>query len=177
MAENASGSVLSICLPTGVTIENPNTGQDKFADAVASAAQHLQEREAAAEAASEKAKPKSRRGLLLLGLALLAVVIAWDWHALTRPPEPLPVAEQEIDLSWFVLGAVDVVEGYRAEQGRLPTAAELEGVLDPEVTYSPQDESYLLVAESNGATVEYRSELPLEEWISLQGLDSEGGRP
>ena len=96
---------------------------------------------------------------------------------LTRPPESLPVADQQIDLSWFVLGAVDAVESFRFTQSRLPSREDLVGILDDEVTYTVVGEGYVVVAETNGVQVEYRSGVTLERWISLQGLDSEGSSP
>jgi hypothetical protein len=158
-------------------METPRRPDDEFSEAISSATQLIQERKAAAAVASEKAKPRRKGGLLLPGIALLVVVAVGDWYVLTRPPDPLPVAEQEVDLSWFILGAVDVVESFRGEGGELPTATDLAEVLDEEVTYTVQGGNYVLEAESNGVKVEYRSEVPLEDWVSLRALESGGGRP
>ncbi len=148
---------------------------NEWVDAVSEASDHVQERKTAAEEAAERAKPKASGLALAVASAILASVVAWDAYVLTRPPEGLPPAEQEVDLAWLVVDAVDLIESYREDEGRLPTAADLSDLLDEEVSYTTQGDRYFVVAVSDEVRVEYDSSLSIEEWIAARILDSSGG--
>lgn len=150
---------------------------DEASDALSEASAHVRERKAASEEAAERAKPKSSGTSLVIALMILAVVAAWDVYGLTRPPAGLPPAEQEADLSWFVVDAVELIEGYRGDEGRLPTAVELPDLAEEGLTYTPQGDAYVVVVESDDVRLVYDSSLSIDEWIAAHSLDaeSEGG--
>lgn len=140
-----------------------------WSNVVSEASQHVQARAAAIEEAADQQRGAPRGAVLAVVGVLLAVVLAWDVYVFTRPPElPAPAVEAE-NLRYFVADAVDVVEDFRAEQGRLPTRAELGDLLDPEITYETRGNGFVVGAEGEGVSVEYDSRMPLSEWIASGG--------
>jgi hypothetical protein len=146
-----------------------------WSNVVSEASRHVKERRAAIEEAQERQKPKSRAPILAAVVAVLVAVVAWDVYVFTRPPE-LPTPEREAaNLRWFVGDAVNLIEDYRAETGRLPTRADLGDLLDDEIVYEIQGEGYVVIMEGERASVEYESGVPLEDWMAFG--DREGGPP
>ncbi len=146
-------------------------GRDDFSDVVSNASNHVREREVAIQEAAERSKPKADAPRLVVALLILAGVVVWDGYALSRPPEEAPVAEQEEDLRWLVTDAVDLIESYRDEDGRLPAPGELTDLLDEEVSYTPQGAGYVVIAETESARVEYDSSVSIADWLAARGLD------
>ncbi len=151
------------------------TEHNELSDAVSKASEHVRERKAASEEAAERAKPKSSGPRLALAMVVLAAVVAWDAYVLTRPPEGLPPAEQEVDLGWLVVDAVELIESYREDEGRLPTAVELRDLLDEAVSYRAQGGRYFLVVQSDDVRVEYDDSVSIDEWLAARGLNEGGG--
>lgn len=110
--------------------------------------------------------PAARRARTLAAVGIaFAAVAAWDVYVLSRPPETLPPQVTEIDVRVMVATAVEAVEDFRTEEGRLPTPAEIEAVLDEDITYSARGDRYLISAEVGGTRIEYDGDEPLDDWI------------
>ena len=139
-----------------------------WSDAVAEASDGVAQTEAAIAAAAEAQKPKSSPARLLVVVTLFTMVVAWDVYVLTRTPEGLPPAEQEVDLAWLVAGAAYRIESFRAEQGALPTPQQASAFLDVGVDYAVQGDGFSVVAEEAGIRVAYDGSTPIEEWIAAQ---------
>ena len=146
-----------------------------WSEAVSQASTHVQQRKLAIEEAAERQKPKSRGLLLVEAAVIFAGVIAWDIYVYTRPQEIPPPAEEAVDLRWFVSDVVELIEDFHAEQGRLPTRADLGDLLDEEFSYDIRGEGYVVGLEGEGARVEYDGSVPLDEWVSSGATGSGGG--
>ena len=139
---------------------------DGWTGVVAEASDDIAEHKAVASAVSEAQVRKPNTALVATLAVTLTVIMAMDIYVATRAPEPLPAAEQEIDLRWVVAGVVDEIEVFRQEQGRLPTAADLNGLLDEVISYEPTGDSYLVSAGAGELRIEYDGSVPLETWVT-----------
>ncbi|GMV07060.1 MAG: hypothetical protein AMXMBFR53_33350 [Gemmatimonadota bacterium] len=145
-----------------------------YSDLVSDVLTDVDKREAAARAAAGPRNPRLR----VWGAAALALVFAglvgMNFWLLTRPPEGLPPAAQEVDLRYIVAGVADVVEDFREANGRLPTPGEMEDYLadDDEVRYEVSGEHFRVTAQAEGVEVTYDGSVPLAEWLSIRTHDS-----
>ena len=157
-------------------MDDPKPMPGDWSEAVSQASAHVEQLEVAMEEATERQKPKSRGPLLAAAAVILAGVITWDIYVLSQPPEiPLP-ADEAVDLRWFVADVVELIEDFRAGQGRLPTRADLGDLLDPEFSYEIRGERYVVGLEGEGTRVEYDGSVPLDEWVSSGATGTgEGG--
>ena len=103
------------------------------------------------------------------GVRLLALVVAWDVSRWTQPPVPLTPEEQSIDLTWIVAGVVEEVEAFRTAEGRLPSTADLEDLLDETVSYQVEGDGFRVVGTAGEAELTFDGSLPLGEWIVRNG--------
>lgn len=143
----------------------PPTRSD-WDDVVGDAVDRIAEAEANVAAARERQRPRSRAPLLAVGLVMLAAVAAWDVWYFTRPPEGLPVAVVAEDLRYSVQFVAELVEDFRAENGHLPTPADLGEQTTEEITYAVSGEAYTITASDGSATVTYHSSVPLATWVA-----------
>lgn len=143
--------------------------------AVSQATEHVQDRQSAFEEAAEQQKPKSSGTLLAVAGVVFLGVLAWDAYVLTRPPEVPSAAVQEEHLRFFVSDAVDLIEQFSAEQGRLPTRADLGDLLDEEISYEVRGEGFVVGMEGEGVSVEYDSRQTLADWMAFGPRAGGGG--
>ncbi len=149
-------------------MSGPEPSERDFDRAVAEAARAVEKAEAARRAAEERARPRSRGPVLAVLLVGLVAVAVYDYVRLTAPPPTPPAEVAAEDLRASVAILVEEIEAFRAEAGRLPTAAELEaeGLLDEGVRYAVlSDSAYEITATDEVVTVRYRSDTPLDGWL------------
>ena len=146
--------------------------QSDWDDVVGDAVDRIAEAEANVAAARERQRPRSRTGLLGVGLVVLAAVAAWDVWYFTRPPEGLPVEVVAEDLRYSVQFVAELVEDFQAENGRLPTPAELGDQTTEEITYAVTGDAFTVTASDGVATVTYHSSVPLTTWMAAGEVPS-----
>ena len=156
-------------------MDDPKPRPGDWSEAVSEASAHVQQRKVAVEEATERQKPKSTGRLLAAAAVIFAGVIAWDVYVLMQPPEVPPPAEEAVDLRWLVADAVELIEDFRADEGRLPTRADLGDLLDEEFSYEIRGEAYVVGLEGEGTRVQYDGSVPLDEWVSSGGRGTGDG--
>lgn len=124
-----------------------STGQEA-AELVAATLKHAAERE---EAARAKTAPKQQPKWMLpvgLNLAVLAayLIIAPPAWVVVNPIAPPPEAEALADLRAGMWMQAQKIEGYRMRTGRLPATLAEAGVSVQGLDYTPQGDSYVLIA-------------------------------
>lgn len=137
-------------------------------DALSEASQHVSARYAAEEEAAEKQKPKSQGPKLAVVTVLFLAVVAWDFRAWVAPPEPMPAAQERENLAWVVADAVESVEDFWVDEGRLPTPADAVDLLGEDITYVVAGDGFSITVEGDGERMTYDGSLSLEEWIASQ---------
>jgi hypothetical protein len=147
-----------------MTDEGPQPRRE-WAEVVAEASAHVRDRDSAVEAAGELQKPRSRGPILAAAAVVLAGVVAWDFYMLSRPPEPAPPGEEVVDLRWFVADAVELIEAFRDENGRLPSRADLDEKLPAELEYEARGEGYVVALAGEANRVVYDGSVPLAGWV------------
>lgn len=142
--------------------------------AIADASHHVEERGAAAQEAVQKQRPKDQGPLLVALTVLLLMSLGWVGVRLQVPPTELPINETA-NLSWFVVDAVEAVEDFRAEQGRLPDQSEASGMLDEGLVFTASGDVYTVSVDDGLRTLEYTSDTAIEEWVKIfSGTSTEG---
>jgi hypothetical protein len=149
--------------------EERKPGQPEWSDVVAKATDHVQQRDVAAEEAAERQKPHARGPIIAAAAVVFAGVIAWDFYAFSQPPEPPPPEETIVDLRWFVADAVELIEGFRSEGGRLPSRADLGDLLSDDIVYEVRGDAYTVAAASGGVRVQYDGSMSLRRWVQGDG--------
>lgn len=143
-----------------------STGQET-ADVVAAVLKHAAERD---EAAKKKTAPKPQP-IWMLPLGLMLSVLAG--FLLVAPPAWVvvnPIAAQapedrlrDVNASILLYGSK--IEGYRIRNGRLPQTLPEAGIDVAGLDYTPQGESYLLIASVGDRDVVFNSAVEsLREW-------------
>jgi hypothetical protein len=153
--------------------EERKPAQPDWSEVVSKASEHVQERRVAADEAAERQKPRARGPVLAAAAVVFAGVLAWDLYMFAQPPEPPPLEEVTVDLRWFVADAVELIEGFRAENGRLPARADLGDLLPADIVYEIRGDTYVVAASEEGLRVEFDGSLPLQRWV--QGDAAVGG--
>jgi hypothetical protein len=143
-------------------------GESSWSDAVTDASQHVAERDQAKEEAASRQKPKAQAPKLAVGVLVLLGVLAWNVTVLTRPPDPIALPEVQASLVWFVADAVEVVEDFQVDEGRLPSQAEAADLLEDDVEYLPGGGGYAILIVSESTSVRYDSADDLEDWLARQ---------
>ena len=149
--------------------ENRPQEEKDWSGAVDDVLDKVAEHKAVAEDVEERQKPKSRTPILVGALTLLVVVGAWNAWILTRPPEGLPPEIVANGLRYSVQFAAEVVEDFRAEQGRLPRAAEVADYLDDFVVYVVTIDGFAVTAMDGDVQVTYDGSVPLDVWMAETG--------
>lgn len=145
--------------------------------AIAQATEHVEERSHAAEEAATRQRPRSEGPLIAVASVALTLVIMWNVRVLSAPPKDIPIQE-EVHLAWFVADAAEAIQDFRADEGRLPTAAEAAEITEDDVTYSLVDDTYLLSIDgAEGVNVTYESTTPLVDWLRIHTAGSRGNTP
>lgn len=147
-------------------MNDPNPKPD-WSDAVSQASEHVQAREVALEEAAEQQQPKSRGPVIAALSVLLVAVASWNVYQLLQPPSLPSAYEEATHLRFFVADAVDLIEDFRADEGRLPTHADLGDLLDEELIYEVRGEVYVVGMEGETTRVEYESTMPFEDWMAF----------
>lgn len=159
-------------------MNDPKPTPEDWSEVLSEANVDAREHTLAGEQAVARQRPKSQTPVRVAAVVILAGVIAWDVHVMTRPQEmPLP-ADEAVDLRWFVADAVELIEGFRAEEGRLPTRNDLGDLLAEPFSLEIRGQGYVIGLERAGARVEYDGSVPLDEWLSPGTVgQAEGGTP
>lgn len=162
-----SGTTLS-------TADSPPPDQDPWADAIASATQHVRTEESESdEGRSAEAPTKGRKMLLVAVGVLVTVGIALGVQEITRAePAALPPATQAADLRQEASALIDQIEAYRTERGALPDPSLLSPYLSEGYEYHVVDEEegrYVVRRTAGGVTVTYDGTLPLGLWVLIGG--------
>lgn len=122
-------------------------------------------------AIADEARPRKPNTWLVVSLAFaLTAVMAVDAYLIRHIPKPLPPAAQEMDLRWAVADVVKEIEAFRQGEGRLPTAADLEGLLNEVISYQTDGSEYRVTAIQGTLRVEYDGSVPLETWMAQRGM-------
>jgi len=144
------------------------TSGQEAADAVAAVLKHAQERDAAAKArAPGKKQP---RWLLPLGINLgvfAAYLLVWQppWVVINYIAPP--PTEERVELANNAMYmALNRIEGYRINNGRLPSTLEEAGVTQAGLDYTLQGASnYVLIAEVGEDLLQFNSAVQTaQEW-------------
>jgi hypothetical protein len=94
--------------------------------------------------------------ILLFLLLVLGVIIAWNGYSFARSEEVAPeMAEASLKASIYLVTLA--VDAEFEETGVYPPDLETIDVEEEEVTYSPNETGYILVATDGELTYEYRS--------------------
>ena len=150
----------------------PETWEDTLADA---RQKIVVDKEAADAAAAAQVKKPNTAFVATLAVILTLIIVA-DVYVAARMPDPLPPAEQEIDLRWIVADVVVEIEVFREEEGHLPTASDLDGLLDEVISFERIGDSYRVVGDAGNVRVEYDGSLPLDQWVNERRVpDPEAG--
>lgn len=155
-------------------MDDPTSPKTDWSDAVSAASRHVRDRTAAIEEAAERQKPKSRAPILAAVGVIFVAVLGWNVYVLAQPPELPGPAEEALHLRYFVGDAVNLIEDFRAEEGRLPTRADLGDLLDAEIRYDAGEGGYVVGLEGEQVSVEYDGSVPLDAWVAA-GTDAGGG--
>lgn len=143
-------------------------------EAIADASHHVEQRGAAAQEALQKQRPKDQGPLLVALTLLLLMSIGWVGVRLQAAPSELPINETA-NLAWFVVDAVEAVEDFRADQGRLPDQNEASDMLDEGLVFTASGNAYTVSVDDGIRTLEYGSDTPIEEWVNIFGGTSTEG--
>lgn len=137
-----------------------------WSTAVSEATRHVEERLDAQGVAGERQGPVSRRGLLTVAsIVLLGLIAANIWLVVQPATASDPMFYARENRAWTLVDAADVIEDFRLETGRLPTADEVTADLEDVVSYQSRGDEYVLTL-SEGPTLSYDSALPLEDWLA-----------
>lgn len=120
------------------------------------------DREEAARPAKEYRPRKSKVPLLVTLVLVVAGLTGWNVTRVMSQPEVFTPAEQEADAILSVLLAVDAIEEYVEENGRLP------GTLEA-IEADAEDLFY----QADGTTYELRMAVGEEQIVHLRGDDAE----
>ena len=154
---------------------DPNQGD--WNDAIAQAEEHVEERGHAAEEAAARQRPKAEGPMIAAALVALVAVSIWNVRSFSKPPTDIPV-DEEVHLAWFVADAVEAIQDFQEDEGRLPSDAEATDLLEEDITYSSVGEVFTItVVGEDGMSVSYESSTPLRDWLTYQAEATEGGRP
>ena len=137
-----------------------------WSTAVSEATRHVEERLDAQAVAEERQGPVSRQGLVTVASMVLLGLIAANVWLIVQPAtasDPLFYARE--NRAWTLVDAADVIEDFRLETGRLPTADEVAADLEEVVSYQSRGDEYVLTL-SDGPTLSYDSALPVEDWLA-----------
>ena len=137
-----------------------------WSTAVSEATRHVEERLDAQAVAEERQGPVSRQGLVTVASMVLLGLIAANVWLIVQPAtasDPLFYARE--NRAWTLVDAADVIEDFRLETGRLPTADEVAADLEEVVSYQSRGDEYVLTL-SDGPTLSYDSTLPVEDWLA-----------
>ena len=146
-------------------------------EAIAQAQEHVEERGHAAEEAASRQKPKAQGPIIAAAVVVLVAVIGWNLRVLSQPPADIPVQE-EVHLAWFISDAVEAIEDFQADEGRLPTVEEAGELLEDDIVYESRGEAYAITVEGDeGTTVTYDSSTPLSDWLNYQASGMNGSAP
>lgn len=143
-------------------------------EAIAQASEHVEARGAAVDDAAEKQRPRDSGPVLAAATLCLVLSLAWLGFRFQAPPEEVPINEA-VNLAWFLVDAVELVEDFRADSGRLPDPGEAAAMLDEGVVYSVSGEGYAVTVEDGDRTVEYSSDTPLDDWVAIYATSSMQG--
>jgi hypothetical protein len=134
--------------------------------------QQAETREAERAAAAAQQRERSRVSpIIVVGVAILA--LAGGYVAVEQPtwlfPPPVHAdtrEEREAGLRIGMATAVQQIERYRQEQGRLPSTLSEAGSTMPGITYTQTGRSSYLVRGINGPVeLSYRSSEPLRDFV------------
>lgn len=115
-----------------------------FESLVAKADREAQDRDAAyARPDGHEVRPWALWALLI-AVPLLGLVVFWNVQVMQGQTLPAPAIEA-VDLARTLRVAVDELETFVEENGRLPSAAEAAEFLPEEATFRPVDGSYELI--------------------------------
>lgn len=129
-----------------------------------------------AETENEVAEVRARRRrskaatYTLLALPVLGAVLAWNVWSLTRTPQPAPDPEIALALRRTAGALAEEVLALQARQGRLPTADELGGYVDDELTYTVRGEGFVITNTDGVIAVRYEGAQPVAEWVAGGGF-------
>jgi len=146
--------------------QGPDNDKRDMTGTVGEVLETVAEHHAAVEAVEQRQKPKDRGRVLIGALVVLVVVAAWDVWILTKAPEGLPPEIVAADLHFDVQFAVEAVEDFRADEGRLPAAEEISDYLDDDVIYVTDGAGFSVTALDGDVQVTYDGSVPLEEWMA-----------
>lgn len=156
---------------SGGTRGSPPAGSGPgWTETVAEATRHVDARREAEAVASERQKPRTSRARLVATLAALVAVVAWNVVRWTAAVDPLPVAQERMNLAWMVVDVVESIEDFRAEQGRLPNAIEVAQTADEDVEYALTDGGYRVTVHGDGGSISYDGGGDVDQWMATQDL-------
>lgn len=132
-----------------------NPTEEDIGTLVDVAREHAKDREEAQS--TEAPPPKSKGRILTLLLIPLVLTTSWSVWSLTRPAPPLAPQVQEASLAGILYVLAQQLDRHHAENGSYPASLdEISPPLDG-ITYSLEEDGYLLEATANGMELSYGS--------------------
>ncbi len=139
---------------------------DDIQDLVSEAQRHAQARDSAYAQPSDRAERPWTRWALALALPVLALVVLWNVRVMGAQTVPPPDVEA-VDLARTLRVAVDEIETFREENGRLPDVDEAEDFLPVGTRLVRLEDGYELVLPAPVVEeLRYRSEENPDRWLS-----------
>lgn len=153
--------------------QQPPTQDPNWHATISEATDHVDEGEvqlADVQTRREQAVGESRiRRYVLLLLPVLLAVVAWNVWMFTRPPEAPPDADIGLALRETAGALAREVLALTAQQGRLPTPAEVGDELDDELTYELSGEGFVVTNTDGVLQVRYDGSRPVDDWVASGG--------
>jgi len=162
----------------GSIVYDPKATPSDWSEALSESTEQAREHALAWKQSGAPQKRRSQGALVAAAAVLLAAVTAWDVHVMTRPQNmPLP-ADEAVDLRWFLADAVELIENFRAEEGRLPSRADLGDLLGDSFSLEIRGQMYVIGLEGAGTSVRYDGSVPLDEWVlGAEPVGAQGDAP
>jgi hypothetical protein len=154
--------------------------EERWVEAVGDAAKHVTARDEAMAEAARRQRPQLHSPRLLVAAVVLIGVLCADIWLWTRDQPTEAAAQEREQLAWLVVDAVDAIEDFRAEEGRLPDADESFADLGEDVRYERTATGFAVTVEGDGPPLTFDGTLPIERWVAVFGTplpyESEGER-
>ena len=161
-------------------MNEPKPGSKAGSDwnqALSDALGRVAQEKAAATAAIARAKPKSRRGSVIVGGLALTLVLAWDVWRFAGPGSLPTPDEQAFALRRSVAAVAKEALAIRAAEGVLPGRERVAHMLDDALTYRGVGDHLLITNTDGEYVVIYDGSRPVDEWVQNGGYRRQDHAP
>lgn len=168
----------SLASPRATVTESDSQGRKPIQDAVSQAERHALAQDEVYAASQRPGERRWTKAALVMAVPVLAVVVLWNVRVMRASLVPPPEIEA-VDLARTLRIAVDEVDTFVEESGRLPEAAEAEEFLPEGASLREDGEGYELVMPAPVVDeLRYRSVEDPDRWLAAirSTLDAGGAR-